>query len=74
MNEIDLSKREIIQKIELLKARVNALGQEKSALLKIAQEAFILGSDSHLNSLNPEIREELGLELHHLTQRDPKLQ
>jgi hypothetical protein len=28
MNEIDLSKREIIQKIELLRARVNALGQD----------------------------------------------
>ncbi len=74
MNEIELSKKEIVQEIENLRNKVNALGQEKSTLLKIAQESFILGSDSHLNSLNPEIREQLGLELAYLTQRDPKLQ
>ncbi|RTY88444.1 Fic family protein [Flavobacterium sp. GSN2] len=74
MNEIDLSKKEIVQEIENLRSKVNALGQETSTLLKIAQESFILGSDSHLNSLNPEIREQLGLELAYLTQRDPKLQ
>ena len=73
-NEIDLSKKEVVNKIELLRSKVNALGQEKSILLKIAQEAFVIGSDSHLNSLNPEIREELGLELNYLTQRDPQLQ
>ncbi|MCB9262019.1 MAG: Fic family protein [Flavobacteriales bacterium] len=73
MTEKELSKKSIVQDIENLRNKVNALGQEKSTLLKIAQESFILGSDSHLNSLNPEIREQLGLELAYLTQRDPKL-
>jgi Fic family protein len=73
MTEKELSKKSIVLEIENLRNKVNALGQEKSTLLKIAQESFILGSDSHLNSLNPEIREELGLELAYLTQRDPKL-
>lgn len=73
MTEKELSKKSIVQEIENLRNKVNALGQEKSTLLKIAQESFILGSDSHLNSLNPEIREQLGLELAYLTQGDPKL-
>jgi len=70
---VTLSQRIIIKDINALKVRVESLGEEKSSLLKIAQESFILGSKSHLNSLNPEIREKLGLELTYLTQRNPKL-
>lgn len=73
MNEIELSKKEIISEINNLKQKVDELGDGNSTLLKIAQESFIIGSKSHLNSLNPEIREELGLELDFMTQQDPKL-
>lgn len=74
MDARELSAKKIIQEIEILKTKIEALGQEKSTLLKIAQDSFILGSDAHLKSLNPEIRAELGLELVYLTERDPQLQ
>lgn len=74
MNEIELTTKAIIKKIDLLKTRVESLGQGKSTLLNIAHESFVLGSESHLNSLNPEIREELGLELIGLTQQNSVLQ
>lgn len=73
MTELQLSEKKIIVEIDALKAKVEELGEGSSALLKIAQESFIIGSKSHLNSLNPEIREELGLELDFMTQQDPKL-
>jgi prophage maintenance system killer protein len=73
MTEIELSEKVIITEINGLKQKVDDLGDGSSALLKIAQESFIIGSKSHLNSLNPEIREELGLELDFMTQEDPKL-
>ena len=73
MNEIELSKKDIINEILNLKKKVDELGDGTSSLLKIAQESFIIGSKSHLNSLNPEIREELGFELDYMTQEDPKL-
>jgi fido (protein-threonine AMPylation protein) len=73
MNEIELSRKDIIAEISNLKEKVDKLGDGTSSLLKIAQESFIIGSKSHLNSLNPEIREELGLELDFMTQEDPKL-
>tara|TARA_R110002012_G_C11610026_1_gene608085 strand:+ start:60 stop:1502 length:1443 start_codon:yes stop_codon:yes gene_type:complete len=73
MTEIELSKKRIINEIDNLKQKVDDLGDGSSALLKIAQESFIIGSKSHLNSLNPEIREELGLELDFMTQQDPRL-
>ena len=73
MTEIELSRKSIISEIVALKQKVDELGDGSSTLLKIAQESFIIGSKSHLNSLNPEIRKELGLELDFLTQQDPKL-
>src|SRR5690606_1863851 len=73
MTEIELSKKRIINEIDNLKQEVDDLGDGSSALLKIAQESFIIGSKSHLNSLNPEIREELGVELDFMTQQDPRL-
>ncbi|MBO6662882.1 MAG: Fic family protein [Roseivirga sp.] len=73
MTEEQLSDKAIISEINDLRMQVNDLGDGKSALLKIAQESFIIGSKSHLSSLNPEIREELGLELDFMTQQDPKL-
>ncbi len=73
MTEIELSEKTIISEINDLKQKVDELGDGTSALLKIAQESFIIGSKSHLNSLNPEIREQLGLELDYMTQQDPKL-
>lgn len=73
MTEIELSEKRIISEIDYLKQKVKDLGDGTSALLKIAQESFIIGSKSHLNSLNPEIREELGLELDFMTQPDPRL-
>lgn len=73
MIEIELSNKKIISEINDLKRKVGDLGDGSSALLKIAQESFIIGSKSHFNSLNPEIREELGLELDFMTQQDPKL-
>jgi len=59
MTEEKLSELNIISEVDALKAKVEELGQGNSTLLKIAQESFIIGSKSHLNSLNPEIREEL---------------
>lgn len=73
MTDIELSNKNIISEINELKRKVDELGDGNSILLKIAQESFIIGSKSHLNSLNPEIREELGLELDFMTQQDPKL-
>jgi len=73
MTEEKLSELNIISEVDTLKAKVEELGQGNSTLLKIAQESFIIGSKSHLNSLNPEIREELGLQLDYLTQQDPRL-
>jgi len=73
MTEEKLSELNIISEVDALKAKVEELGQGNSTLLKIAQESFIIGSKSHLNSLNPEIREELGLQLDYLTQQDPRL-
>lgn len=74
MNAKDLSKRETIIEVDALKAKLNSLNLEKSTLLKIAQDSFLLSSDSHLKSLNPDMREKLGLESAHLTQSDPTLQ
>ncbi|WP_299611239.1 Fic family protein [uncultured Aquimarina sp.] len=73
MTEEKLSELKIISEVDTLKVKVEELGQGNSTLLKIAQESFIIGSKSHLNSLNPEIREELGLQLDYLTQQDPRL-
>ncbi len=73
MTEEKLSELNIISEVDTLKAKVEELGQGNSTLLKIAQESFIIGSNSHLTSLNPEIREELGLQLDYLTQQDPRL-
>jgi len=72
MTEKDLSNIDIIQEAADLKSKVDELSGSKSMLLKVAQDSFIIGSKSHLNSLNPEIREELGLQMVYLTQRDPK--
>lgn len=63
MLEIELSTSSVLVEIEELKRKIHELGQEKSALLKIAQDSFFLGSETHLNSLNPELNEELGFEL-----------
>ncbi len=73
MTEEKLSELSIVSEVDALKAKVEELGQGNSTLLKIAQESFIIGSNSHLTSLNPEIREELGLQLDYLTQQDPRL-
>lgn len=73
MMEKGLSKRTSIQKVEDLRKQLLDLELENSTLLKIAQESFIMGSNSHLNSLTPELREELGFELNFMTQQDPKL-
>lgn len=73
MNEEQLSKIKLVIETHNLKEKIDLLGESESTLLKIAQESFIIGSKSHLNSLNPDLREELGLELNFQTQRDPKL-
>lgn len=73
MNEKQLSELEIITETQGLKEQIVQLDESQSTLLKIAQESFIIGRKSHLNSLNPDLREELGLELNFQTQSDPKL-
>lgn len=71
---IQLSKRDSIVSLNETKSKVLALNDGESELLDLTNEMFKMGSKSHLYSLNPIIREELGLQLEFMTQGSPQLQ
>jgi len=69
----ELSNLDAIKELSKIKEHLNSLDIPKSELLDIGNNMFTMGSKSHLNSLSPIIREELGLQLNFMTQQEPKL-
>jgi Fic family protein len=69
----ELSNLDAIKELSKIKEHLNSLDIPKSELLDIGNNMFTIGSKSHLNSLSPIIREELGLQLNFMTQQEPKL-
>jgi len=70
---ISLSNRDSVIKLEALKKRVKMLIPSNSEAAELAHEMFRTGSKSHLNSLNPLVRDELGFQLYYMTQELPDL-
>lgn len=73
MIEKELSNIDIILEINKQKKDMELLLDRDLDLLKIAKDFFSFGSESHLNSLKPEIRYELGYDLMCMTQINPVL-
>jgi fido (protein-threonine AMPylation protein) len=69
-----LSDRSSVAELEASKSIISSLDVSNSELLDIADDMFRVGSKSHLSSLNPLVREDLGIQLEHMTRADPKLQ
>lgn len=66
--------RNSVKELERSKERISDLNVSNSEILDLADDMFRVGSKSHLRSLNPIIRQDLGLQLQHMTCADAELQ
>jgi hypothetical protein len=70
----NINNRDSIIALNETKQKVLALDISESEILDLTNEMFKMGSKSHLFSLNPILREELGFQLEFMTQERPQLQ
>lgn len=70
----NINNRDSIIALNETKQKVLALNISESEILDLTNEMFKMGSKSHLFSLNPILREELGFQLEFMTQEKPQLQ
>jgi len=71
---LDLSSHPAIAELNALKQRIDGLNLPASDLLDLTQEMYSIGSKAHLSSLNPLVREELGIQLTFQTRGNPEKQ
>ena len=71
---LNINNRDSIIELNKAKQKVLALNISESEILDLTNEMFKIGSKSHLFSLNPILREELGFQLEFMTQQNPELQ
>jgi len=69
---ITLSQSPSIVALDALQQRIRDLNVPSSELLDLTREMYTVGSKSHLNSLNPMLREELGIQLTFQTEGFPE--
>ncbi len=70
---VRLSNMPSINNLNSTKEKINNLKISNSELLDIADDMFRFGDKAHINSLHPITRAELGCQLTHMTERDPKV-
>jgi hypothetical protein len=68
---IKLSQNQSIIALDALQQKIRDLEVPSSELLDLTREMYTVGSKSHLNSLNPMLREELGIQLTFQTEAFP---
>lgn len=71
---LSLQCRDSVKELESSKAHIIDLNVSNAELLDLADDMFRMGSKSHLRSLNPLIRKDLGFQLQHMTRSDAQLQ
>lgn len=68
---LQLSQLPAILELNEVKAAIDSLALPSSELMELTHEMYSIGSRSHLNSLNPLVRQELGIQLTFQTEAWP---